>query len=454
MKAGNPLPGDRDGRRVTHTLTADRPPVAEQRPRPGGILLAFVLAGVSATAVVALAGVRVTTGWLDQSKFHFPTIRGLAEQLPVPDVVNVRTATGPLMHLTLAIPTRLLGLPETAVQILNAAIFWTLLMAATFYATRSLPRGVQVSVMACVALSPYILQGTLWITTDPAAAALFVLALAAAARFQGWAGEALLLGLVVAAAIATRQTAVWLLAPVLLAVVSAGTPRAVTARNCALVALPGIAVLGTLVTLWGGLLPPMFVGSNGAGANPTSIPVGFMLWAFFAAPLLIATPQWTATIRRNLPLVVLGGSGAAAPAVIWPSAYEEAGQIREGGWPWELIRATGSVADRAPLLIALAFVGGAAVTALLAMLWRSGRVRATLVVGSGIFGSIASAAAAANAWPKYSEMPLLACFVVLVAALWPLVDARRWWTLLVPTGLQVLAGAAIVGLPVAAALAG
>lgn len=406
------------------------------------------IVGLLAAAGVVLRNTQVTAGWTDQSHYHMPTIVGLAQALPEVDVVGVQTATGPLYHLTLAIPMRVLGLSEGQVQVLGGWFYWTLLVVAVVWVTRPLPVLPRALVGAAVVASPYVWQSTLWTTTDAAGTVFALLALALSARRVGSLGWAAATGIAIALAVATRQTYAWLLLPGLVAAWHADDRRW---RTVLAVCGPAVAVLSVLVAAWGGLTPPAFADLNGAGPNPAGISFGFALWAFFAVPLLAALWRRRPRVSRSeLALAALVGTVAALPALAFPSDYSEERNVRKGGWLWLVVRETGEVADRSVVVIVLAFVGAAAVTLILRELARAGGPVG--VLGSACFASIIAAAASAQTYQKYYEAPILICFAVLAVAL--LARARGWTgkPLVVPTAIQVLSLAAAVGAPVLASL--
>lgn len=415
------------------------------------LLVGVGFVGAVAISVAALWPIHATTGWIDQQGFHMPTILGFAGQLPAVDIVNVRTATGPLYHLTMAVPMRLFGLSPEAIQLVGGLTYWLLTAAVVLAAARRMPGSGRAAVLVVVMASPYVWQSTLWAATDAATLVLCLGALLLLTRQHSSLPAAVLAGLAISAAVATRQTAAWLLLPALAVAVQRPTWR-LRAATVVLTTAPALAMLAVLVLSWGGLTPPAFQASNGAGANPAGVPVGFALWAFFAVPLLlVARPVLS---RRDLGRAAVAGSLAAAPALIWRSDYLDDPPVREGGWLWMLVRATGAIIDRSPLLVALAFAGGATVWLLLSHLHRAGQRDRSWVLGAAVIGAVFAGAAAANAWPKYQEIPLLACFTMLAAVMWETraPTSLRWTWLYAVAAVQVVALVAITGAKVAAAL--
>ena len=132
------------------------------------LIAVAVLVVLVATAATVALGVHATAGWVDQSRYHWPTVATMIDRLPSVDVVDVQTATGPLYHLSLAVPARLLGLSEGGVEVLAAA-YGAVLAGLVVGASRGLPAAARIGAVGLVLLSPYLWESTLWMQTDAAA---------------------------------------------------------------------------------------------------------------------------------------------------------------------------------------------------------------------------------------------------------------------------------------------
>lgn len=431
---------------LTDARNPQQQPLAER-----AVLLGVTAFGLLATTLVALRPVHVTAGWTDQSHYHMPTIVDMASRLPAVDITNVKTATGPLYHLSLAIPARVLGLPDAAIQIVGGTLYLALLAAAIIWATRGLPTVPRLLLGAAVIASPYVWESTLWAATDTAALALGMFAVTLLARFDRAPRELVLAGVAVAAAIATRQTFAWLLLPAFVAGMAPADPR-VRLRNVGILCGPGACALIALVATWGGLTPPQFTDINGAGPSPVGLTYGLALWAFFACPILCVT-RTRSYPRRTVIAAAIVGVAATVPAIVWRSDFNDHNSVRMGGWLWLLVKAAGDVAQRSPLLIALGFVGGAALVLIFAEVQAArGRGMATFV-SVAVVAAILSASASTQAFQKYYEIPLLICYTVTVVALWSgRAGKLRPAPITVPAALQMLSLAATVGVPVVAVL--
>jgi hypothetical protein len=204
-----------------------------------------------------------------------------------------------------------------------------------------------------------------------------------------------------------------------------------------------------LIILWHGLTPPAAQNVNASGPEPIGLPVGFALWAFFAAPLLLAIRDRVNLHRRVLAGTLISAVVCAAPALCWASGYSY--PDRMGGWLWKLVKAGGEVGERSPVLVALAFVGGSTIFLVLHAIHTSDQ-RMAWLLGTAIYTSIIVSTAASFALPKYREIPLLTCFPFLVLAVAALASHRLELrslsaALCAPAALQLLASTAIVGVP-------
>lgn len=418
-----------------------------------GALLAVLSAlGLLGVVLVATRPVEVTAGWTDQSLFHLPTVLRMSGELPAVDVVDVQTATGPLYHLLLAVPMRVFGLSPAAVQILGGWMVFTLLAAVLLYTGRGMPARLRVPVFVTVAASAYVWQSVLWIATDALALAFGLAALYLLTRLDGSVRTVVAAGVAIALVVAVRQTYAWLLVPALFAGLARPAGPGTRVRDVLLLCVPGAVVLGGLTAAWGALAPPGFEEASPL-ANPAGLSYGVALWSVFAVPLLLAVvprPRWPPPLLLAAATV---GLLAASPAVIWPSGYSEDNSIREGGWLWLVVRLVGDVGERSPLVALLAAVGGAASVLLVVEIARRRGPAPAGVVGLSVVLAVLAAVPAGQAFQKYFEIPLLACFAVAATLLWQR-DRHDLWSppLFLPAALQLLGLGAVVGLPVLGAL--
>lgn len=416
-----------------------------------------VVVVLGATATTVGLGVRTTAGWVDQSRYHWPTVATMIDRLPAVDVVDVQTATGPLYHLSLAVPARLLGLSEGGVEVL-AALYGAVLAALVVGASRGLTTAPRIGAVGLVLLSPYLWESTLWMQTDAAAmtfalAALLLLVRAPQARHR----HALWVGLLVAGAVGVRQTFGWMILVAAVGLWFTGPTKTLRARLADVAAgtLPGVAVLVGLVAAWRGLLPPAMASSNADHRSPAGLTYMFALAAWFLVPLVVALGRDVWGRRRDWPLALGTGLVAAVPGLLFPSSELGGDDLpRSGGWLWVLVSKTPAPGDRSVLLVVLALVGGAAFALLLLRLVRTGSGRVAAVLGVALVGAALFASAGSQMYQKYYETPLVIIVFFLLRALFAGAAPGRTTVLAAwPAVLQAGALAALVLLPVARALA-
>ncbi len=399
--------------------------------------------------------VHVSAGWFDQRFFHWPTIRTMAGELPTPDLVDIKTATGPAYHL-IAAPIAWLTDSVNATQFVMGVLCWAAVAGAVLMVTASAPALCRYLILIATLASPYVLQGTLWMTTDALTLALAILGVAMALRVvrspDVSTAFVIGLGLISAFACATRQTTAWLVVVAAVAVMFSPMDSRRKPGALAAVSVPAIVVLVGLIALWGGLTPSKLADSNDAGAEPLGLPVGFALWAMFAAPLLVPLWQLIRWDTKTIIGMTLAAVACSIPAVIWTSTAHD--PERKGGWLWSVVGKTGGILDRSPALIVLAAVGAAAVFLILRTMATEGSTAQAWVLGSAIYTSIIVSMAGSYALPKYREIPLLACFafvavaVIRMAPKTPTASRLILAALAIPAAVQTLSAIGTIGVPV------
>ncbi|MFE3189493.1 hypothetical protein ACFXHA_10830 [Nocardia sp. NPDC059240] len=412
---------------------------------------AFVVV-VGLAAIVAATGVVVTAGGNDQRAFHWPSVEQLRNSFPHLDLVGLNTATGPLYHLVVAAISGPLGLGEHATQVVGA-LFAGCLAALAVWQARTLPtwylRGLAV---APLLLSAYFWQSALWMLTDDAAL-VFAMAATVLMIAPATTRRQLAIGVLVAAAIATRQTFVWLLVPAVLSCVDPVHPRQdpkAALRGAVLVAVPGVAVLVALVALWGGLTPPAMRQFNAANPSWTAIAFTFAVAAIFVVPVLAATTQ-VALVREHLVAGTVTGLIVAVPALVFPSAATKfPDDSRRGGVLWTIVGKLPDVAGRSPVLAVAAFVGGFACAALFFVLER----RTAVIMAAALIALAVVTAPGSQLYQKYAELPVAMLTVLVIVEVARTRELPRTWPLAGLAVFQLVATAGIVGVPVLRAVSG
>lgn len=410
----------------------------------------------------------------DQDQYHWLVIDTMADQWPLVDVIDYRSATTPGYHFLQATLLSITG-ARWPLHAANIAIGMSVILA--LYTTLlPLAGPMRASLLAApAALSPFTLSATIWLTTDALALLLIVLAVGLATTRAYTPGRCLRAGAWSAGAVLVRQIHIWPLAPVgLLGLAASPLARRLPAwlrrtdapeparRRALLVGVAAAAIpvvaLGLFVAFWGGLIPPNdFIRgvhdpiNSDRSINLAALPFGLAVAAIFAVPAALALtdhPLRTGLARwRTLALVALLG---ALPALLVPSTH--APPERGFGWLWVAIDTldarlfanfplAGALIDhQRSLTLALLGVAGAKSCALLWIAARSrertGRASAILLTALGF---LCAQAVNPMAWQRYFE-PILFAMLAMLAALCIAPEDRagrpRWpWLLL---GLLIL----------------
>ncbi|MEV6768627.1 hypothetical protein AB0N05_08320 [Nocardia sp. NPDC051030] len=407
---------------------------------------------VALAAAVAATGVVVTAGGNDQRAFHWPSVEQIRASFPHLDLVGLNTATGPLYHLVVAAISGPLGLGEHGTQVVGA-VFAGCLAALAVQHARTLPSWQLCALaVAPLLLSAYFWQSALWMLTDDAALVFAMAAMILMITVPTTRG-CVAIGVLIAAAIATRQTFVWLLAPAVLSCVDLVSPRRdpkSTLGHAALVAGPGIVVLAGLIVLWGGLTPPAMRQFNAAHPSLTAIAFTFAVAAIFAVPVLVASAQ-VAAVRAHLVAETVTGLIVAAPALVFRSAATKfPDDSRRGGVVWTVVGKLPDVAGRSPVLAVAAFVGGFACAALLFVLER----RTAVIMAAALVALTLVTAPGSQLYQKYAELPIAVLTLLVVVEIARSRRLVRTWPLAGLAAFQLVVTAGIVGIPFFRALGG
>ena len=413
---------------------------------------ASTLAGLivcALSALVAASGILVTSGGIDQRHFHWVTIQYFQKTFPRIDVVHVDTATAPLYHLIVAAISGPLHLTESEAQFVASLFAAGLAAVVVWFAMSITSPLLRVLAPAPLLLSPYFWQSALWMLND--VAALFFAFSAMILVLRQRSGNNLSqvgIGLLLAAAVATRQTYVWALVPAVAVTWFSirGATMAAKCRAAARVAVPSLIVLAVLIALWHGFLPPGFHEMNASNRSPVSLSYCFAVAAMFFVPALVAvgiraTPQ---------PLIPIGlGLVAALPALVFTSAATTPpDKSRFGGLIWVLVGHTPTLAGRSVLLPVLAFVGAWSVCYVLANLDQT----TALLVGSALIALAVMQSAGGQLYQKYFELPIAALTLVTLTAFAATGRIYRRWPLVGLATLQAFLTAGIVIKPFVAAM--
>lgn len=377
----------------------------------GGVVASFVI--VAALIAAFLPGnFRVHR---DEESFHLPTVRQFQEQWPHPDIRDYPLSTAPGYHLTLA---------AAAVYLRDDLPFLRLvgsLFSVAFIAVAAMAASRRAAWLALpLAFSVYVQTSTVWLLSENAAWLWVLIAVLLAMDARGralWISSAVVLALVVF----FRQSQAWVIGVFAVAAVTQNGPgdgislvRKPSHWLFAMLAmLPAVAVLGTLVVLWHGMVPPSFQPGSGqkffeglpsGGFAPGAPAFMLTLIGGFGLPLLAWLWPEDRAIRPAVVGAVIGLILGLIPAssYVYPERYS-------GYWP--VIQKLPTFADRSPLFVAMAIFGGAIAAA---ALWRH-RPRQRLILGTALAGMTAAQMLTPYLWQRYYE-PFVLIWLMLVAA--------------------------------------
>ncbi len=459
------------------------------RPRPRLVMIVLaLLAAALALAIIALAPLAPRQAF-DQNLFHLKVIERFSRQLPTPDFSDYESATTPGYHLLLAIPHRLGLTSVDGLRVLNAAFAVALLaLLGRAVGGRCPP---EMALAACLPLlaSLYVLSSATALLPDDAGWLLVTLVLTLALTERQSPRTLAAAGLALALLVLTRQIHLWAAGPVIASAFLAWTPstldhqadrRAAAAESPAwlaplrriglwpragesraaftrtalalLATLPAVIVLALFARLWGGLTPPAFQPGSGsplftpdatavAGINPATPAFALALLGVFGVffiPLLVGRTRGldSAAWRAMLVPAGLAAAGAFILAVLPATSYL---YPPRGTGLWNLVKATPVIADRSPLLIGLATLGGAWAGMWFGELPR----RDAWILAAAFAGFVAAHTASALAWQRYLEPGVLILLALAVSRL-PMNHHASRWVLAGPVALAGLLAAVSV----------
>lgn len=393
---------------------------------PGVLALLFALAVLP----VILFGSDSTSEASDEATAHLPTVMQFAAQLPTPDLHDYPSATGPGYHLLMAIPARL-GVGVHGLRIIGSLAGLALVLLVWRMAARAAGPVVGLALALPLLCSTYILSGSAWLTTDVLSVLIGSAMVAVSAWWMPTTRTFLTLAVLFVAALAVRQTNVFLAAPVLAAGIlgsplgrsasdaeqwSGDEPRSWSRLAAACFALvPGALLLLALMKLWGGLMPATFRSMHDNGLSPVAPAYGMALmgtWASIA--LLPLMPEVVQTVRRHwLGLGVIALLGFVAAAVAESTWSVEQG--RWGGAYWMIVKAFPSIGGRSIVIVSAAAVGAV----LAAVLWiRAAEIRrgrqATIVLVA-LLALMVVQVGNSQVWQRYFDPAVLVSLAWLVS---------------------------------------
>jgi hypothetical protein len=375
---------------------------------------ALVLASLATTAVV-MATVDHGRGQSDQDAYHAVVVRDFARQWPAVDLTDYASATTPGYHLALSAVAAAGVESVWAWRWLGYAFTAGLIAWVGGWCCRHRGPAGAVLVLPMLA-SLYVVSAGAWLLPDNAGwlGVAVVLTVAMGRRWTAAATggyAAALVGLVL-----VRQSHLWVALP---AMVSAAWPgvrdlpgggvwrRRVVAVGLA--TLPGVAVVGAFVAVWGGLTPPSFT----AQMKGPNVAVPAVILALLGG-YSVFYGGWLVRSSGALcwrPGMIDGVSAALGLLVCVGPATSYAPEAGRWSGVFNAVRALPVVAERSVLIVGLGVIGAVALGR-----WLRGLRRAdAAVLGSAMLGFALAMSASGLAWQRYYE-PFLLMWVALAAS--------------------------------------
>lgn len=402
---------------------AEQAHAAPRRAWPALVLP--VLYGLALSPIAALnmrhAGGRAT---FDQVLFHEHTIDAMAQTWPAFTLTYPYhfVAMTPGFHWVLAGVARLTGMGDAGLRLVLLA------MTVAVFSVLGIVLGKRCGmVLGSVLVAPfmasvYVASSSAWMLADNAGWMWVCLLALAALWCRPTAKWAMLMGVWLLLAVWTRQSYLFLAAPLWVAAWLRESPDGPTGGNplvgiptraknllpMALATLPAIASLVYLYRVWGGLVPPEFQGQYD-GANPSNIALqlvmlgGFSIF-FLPAMLGIGEEGWRhrcrGIIRPAAPWMVLGAVLAALITALVPTTPDP--KAGRAGLVWTAaakLNVLGPIGDCNPLIVVVATAGGA----LLVLVLACAPVRQRWILGALFAGFGIAQGASSEVWQRYHE---------------------------------------------------
>jgi dolichyl-phosphate-mannose-protein mannosyltransferase len=323
--------------------------------RFGGIPVRWRVASLLAlpylVTVAALRGLTSTMPTFhggDEVKYHLPTIRQFAHQLPGVDLVHYPAAQTPLFHLLVAVWGKVVGLELWRLRVVEVVVSYLVVLVLYRLLRRhaglgAWPAALLAGLFGC---SPYVFGQSFILVTDNLGLLFGLLAierLLACARGARFSAFAIACGWI-ALALLTRQSYPWLgLLALLVLLLRGPRDRRDLLAGLGLLALAAVP-FGALVIVWHGFVPPT---ADPASCGLCKLEPGRLSWSGdspLRAPLftlavvgvygpLTHGPALLAG-RRRWALPAAAALAGAALLVVLPLARH----VGDEGWLWRLAR--------------------------------------------------------------------------------------------------------------------
>jgi hypothetical protein len=387
---------------------------------------------------VVLSGAGGTSEAADAFDYHLPIIERMRADWPRVEIVRYDSATTPGFHVLMAAAWTITG-REGAMAGLNW-LFGLGLVIAVFIALRAFAAPMHAAALTLpLACSPYVLGGSIWLTTDNAAMLFVVIALGSALASNPSSAWRLSGGLAAAAAVSIRQVSVWLAAPLALSGLIAGPlarrlPRVIRDERAETTPASGEApsraplisgllaascpalVLFFFLWTWGWQLTPVTdsfeIHKHNAGPNRASPAFALALTGAFG--VFFAPLAWRPLRRmRPDPAVIAAVLAALAAALATPTSHLVVS--RTYGWLWRLVDLFPAIAERSIVITAAAPAGALILLALFRAACAAARGLQAAILLVSMAGWLAAQSMNSMAWQRYFEPAVILTLIWLGA---------------------------------------
>ncbi len=376
---------------------------------------------------VIVWGLDNTAQSYDQNHHHLVVIRqatasltGATDSTPIWTLLrDYPSATSPGYHLFLA-GFDAIGLGNVVTLRLISSLFGLgLLITVWSILRRRIDDWTALCFVAPLLCSPYFLSGSIWLTTDVPAIGFVTLALGSLLFVEPSSAQRMRSGIFSALAILVRQPTVWLIAPIFLSGLI-GRQRRMWDRSrnewlCFLcsIALP-LIVLGWLIALWGGIMPPAYRTLHNAGANLAMPAFALSLLALWGLPWTIASGALSIfRSASEMRWMILGAVLGILCATLTPTTFDQSAG-RWAGPLWGVVALAPSIGQRSVIFLILAPIGGIFLAAILRSAVRNAQTYGAAVLGVSCAAMLGALTVNTQCWERYVDLPMLALLPLMV----------------------------------------
>lgn len=304
-----------------------------------------------------LSGYELGRAHYDQLHFHLPVIQGFIQQL---DFSDYHAATTPGYHAVMALIGRYFDDSLMVLQLFNSLITLGLILYLYRYLTTKFSQTTSLVLLLPVIFSIYILPTGVWLAPDNLSQLLLAWLMINISQLQLNKRHLITIAAVLALAVITRQTFIWL--ALLLGVAGLShcyinqTSKTAWLKINSLIlltTLPAFLLLLSFVVLWQGLVPPSFQHIH-QHISPSAPAFFFTLFAFYG---LFYLPVIYTNLKQQLQprWFILGACVGFTCAILVDSNYSiEAGRF--SGF-WNFVKRAPTIEQKSLLIILMSTIG-------------------------------------------------------------------------------------------------